>query len=75
MVQERCQVMVLHDKKRKIMEAAKQVFAEKSYFEATLENISQISGVKKSTIYYYFGSKLDLMITARTDDRFPTGRL
>ncbi|NLJ49186.1 MAG: TetR/AcrR family transcriptional regulator [Candidatus Atribacteria bacterium] len=50
------------DKKQKILEAAKKIFAEKSYFEATLEDISQLSGVKKSTIYYYFGSKLDLMV-------------
>ncbi|MDD3715156.1 MAG: TetR/AcrR family transcriptional regulator, partial [Atribacterota bacterium] len=50
------------DKKQKILEAAKKIFAEKSYFEATLEEISNSSGVKKSTIYYYFSSKLDLMV-------------
>lgn len=50
------------DKKQKILEAAKKIFAEKSYFEATLEEISESSGVKKSTIYYYFSSKLDLMV-------------
>lgn len=50
------------DKKQQILKAAKKIFAEKSYFEATLEEISEISGVKKSTIYYYFKSKLDLMV-------------
>ncbi|NLJ39499.1 MAG: TetR/AcrR family transcriptional regulator [Candidatus Atribacteria bacterium] len=50
------------DKKQRILEAAKKIFAEKSYFEATLEEISDRSGVKKSTIYYYFNSKLDLMV-------------
>jgi len=55
-------VIYLVDKKQKILEAAKKIFAEKSYFEATLEEISSSSGVKKSTIYYYFSSKLDLMV-------------
>ena len=50
------------DKKEKILEAAKKVFAEKSFFEATLGDISLLSGIKKSTIYYYFGSKLELLL-------------
>ena len=52
----------LIDKKSVILQAAKKIFAEKSYFEATLKDISDMSGVKKSTIYYYFSSKLDLMM-------------
>jgi len=32
------------------------------FFDATLEEISELSGVKKSTIYYYFASKLDLLM-------------
>lgn len=66
------------EKKQKIIETAKRVFAEKSFFDATLEEISELSGVKKSTIYYYFGSKLDLLmeiletiirqVTARIDE-------
>ncbi len=51
------------DKRQKILETAKKVFAEKSFFDATLEEISELSGVKKSTIYYYFESKLDLLMT------------
>lgn len=50
------------DKKQKIIQTAKRVFAEKSFFDATLEEISELSGVKKSTIYYYFESKLDLLM-------------
>ncbi|MBP9015501.1 MAG: TetR/AcrR family transcriptional regulator [Candidatus Atribacteria bacterium] len=49
-------------KREKILETAKKIFAEKSFFEATLEDISFLSGVKKSTIYYYFGSKLELLL-------------
>lgn len=66
------------DKREKIIETAKKVFAEKSFFDATLEEISELSGVKKSTIYYYFESKLDLLmellesvvseVTARIDE-------
>ncbi|MEN3185620.1 MAG: TetR/AcrR family transcriptional regulator [Atribacterota bacterium] len=66
------------EKKQKIVETAKKVFAEKSFFDATLEEISELSGVKKSTIYYYFESKLDLLmeilettihqVTARIDE-------
>ncbi len=49
-------------KRSQILEAAVRIFSQKSYFDATLEEISEASGVKKSTIYYYFGSKLDLML-------------
>ncbi|HSV32396.1 MAG TPA: TetR/AcrR family transcriptional regulator [Atribacteraceae bacterium] len=52
----------LDDKRTMILGAAKKVFSEKSYFEATLENISDVSGVKKSTIYYYFRSKFELLV-------------
>jgi len=54
--------MVTAGKRDKILETAKKVFAEKSFFEATLEDISLLSGVKKPTIYYYFGSKLELLL-------------
>ena len=50
------------NKREKILEAAKKIFAEKSFFEATLGDISLLSGVKKSTIYYYFDSKLELLL-------------
>ncbi|WP_427365844.1 TetR/AcrR family transcriptional regulator [Candidatus Caldatribacterium saccharofermentans] len=53
---------MLEDTKRKILEAAKKIFAEKSFFDATLEDVAALSGVKKSTIYYYFESKLDLLM-------------
>ncbi len=49
------------DKKEKIIEAAKEIFFKKSFYEATMEDIAEISGVKKSTIYYYYPSKMDLV--------------
>ena len=48
------------DKKEKILEAARDIFFKKSFYEATMDDIALISGVKKSTIYYYFPSKIDL---------------
>jgi len=49
-------------RKEQIIEAAKKVFAQKSFFEATVEDIARESGVKKATLYYYFESKLDIFI-------------
>ena len=48
------------NKKEKILEAAREVFFNKSFYEATMDDIAQLSGVKKPTIYYYFPSKIDL---------------
>jgi AcrR family transcriptional regulator len=48
------------DKKTKILEAAQEIFFKKSFYEATMDEIAQISGIKKPTIYYYFPSKIDL---------------
>jgi AcrR family transcriptional regulator len=48
------------DKKENILEAARDIFFKKSFYEATMDDIALLSGVKKSTIYYYFPSKIDL---------------
>ena len=48
------------NKKEKILEAAREVFFRKSFYEATMDDIAQLSGIKKPTIYYYFSSKIDL---------------
>jgi len=48
------------NKKDKILEAAREIFFKKSFYEATMDDIAQISGIKKPTIYYYFPSKIDL---------------
>ena len=48
------------DKKENILEAVREVFFRKSFYEATMDDIAQLSGVKKPTIYYYFPSKIDL---------------
>jgi len=48
------------NKKEIILEAARDIFFKKSFYEATMDDIAQLSGIKKSTIYYYFPSKIDL---------------
>ncbi len=48
------------NKKEKILEAAGDIFFKKSFYEATMDDIAQLSGIKKPTIYYYFPSKIDL---------------
>jgi AcrR family transcriptional regulator len=48
------------NKKDKILEAARDIFFKKSFYEATMDDIALLSGVKKPTIYYYFPSKIDL---------------
>jgi AcrR family transcriptional regulator len=48
------------DKKEIILEAAQDIFFKKSFYEATMDDIAQLSGIKKPTIYYYFPSKIDL---------------
>jgi len=50
----------IKDKKERILKAAQEIFFKKSFYEATMDEIAQISGIKKPTIYYYFPSKMDL---------------
>ncbi|MCX7983267.1 MAG: TetR/AcrR family transcriptional regulator [Syntrophales bacterium] len=48
-------------RKDRILEAALHIFAEKSYQEATITEISKEAGVSEATIYEYFGTKEDLL--------------
>lgn len=49
--------------KKKILEAGEACFAQKGFFGARIDEISQISGVNKRMIYAYFGNKEDLYRT------------
>jgi len=48
-------------RKDRIMDAALHIFAEKTFQEATISEISKESGVSEATIYEYFGTKEDLL--------------
>ncbi|GJQ64359.1 MAG: hypothetical protein SCALA702_34120 [Melioribacteraceae bacterium] len=49
-----------NDKKISIKKAAKKVFAKFGYQKTTLEDIANLIGIKKNSLYYYFESKEDL---------------
>ncbi|HEY3440261.1 MAG TPA: TetR/AcrR family transcriptional regulator [Paludibaculum sp.] len=45
-----------------ILAAARTVFAEKGYQEATMDQIAEVAGVAKGTLYSYFPSKRDVYV-------------
>jgi AcrR family transcriptional regulator len=47
-------------RERQILDAAVQVFAERGYHSASMDEISDVAGVSKPMIYAYLGSKEDL---------------
>lgn len=49
------------DKQLLIMEAAEQLFAEKSYDSTSVRDIAKAASINVAMISYYFGSKEDLM--------------
>lgn len=49
------------DKRKKIFDAAVQVFSREGFHKATIDMIASLSGVAKGSIYRYFKSKEDLL--------------
>ena len=47
-----------------ILEAARKVFADKGFHEATVEDIAEAAGVAKGTVYLYYQSKRDIYFAA-----------
>jgi TetR/AcrR family fatty acid metabolism transcriptional regulator len=43
-----------------LLEAARRVFAEKGFHEATVDEVAEDAGVAKGTVYLYYRSKRDL---------------
>ena len=46
--------------KKRILQAAAEVFAEKSFHAATISEITNRAGVAKGTLYWYFPGKEEL---------------
>src|SRR5687767_13235005 len=55
--------MSREDKRRRIIDAAVEVFAEKGFFGARVSEIAERAGVADGTIYLYFKSKDDILIS------------
>ena len=51
------------DKRERILDAAEVVFAERGFFHARIAEIAREAGVADGTIYLYFKSKDDLLIS------------
>lgn len=51
------------DKKKEILQAAKNVMLKYGIRKTTLEDIAQECGIKKTALYYYFKSKNDVLQT------------
>jgi len=63
-------------RKAQILDAAAKVFSEKGFHRATTREIAEAADVSEGTIYNYFGSKDDLLISivARLgESQVPTG--
>jgi TetR/AcrR family fatty acid metabolism transcriptional regulator len=55
------------DKRRRILDAAVRVFAEEGFYNAKVARIAELAGVADGTIYLYFKSKDDLLISLFED--------
>ena len=51
------------EKRRRIVDAAVEVFADKGFFGARVSEIAEVAGVADGTIYLYFKSKDDILIS------------
>src|SRR5687768_16551067 len=51
------------DKRERILDAAERVFAEHGFFAARVSEIAKEAGVADGTIYLYFKSKDELLIS------------
>src|SRR2546422_3334111 len=45
-----------------ILEAARRVFAERGFHEATVDEIAEAAGVAKGTVYLYYHSKKEIYL-------------
>lgn len=60
-------VDTIQDKRRDILEAAEQVFTANGFTAAKMDDIAELAGVAKGTLYLYFDSKQDLFVSLLED--------
>src|SRR5579859_2194200 len=56
------QGLVTAARRKQILDAATQVFAEKGFHRATIKDIARVAGIADGTIYTYFASKTDVLL-------------
>ncbi len=50
------------DVRRRILEAAKKIFFRKGFMDANLEEVAELAGVAKGTLYRYFENKAQIYV-------------
>ncbi len=56
------QELVVAARRKQILDAATQVFAEKGFHRATIKDIARVAGIADGTIYTYFASKTEVLL-------------
>ncbi|HLX41217.1 MAG TPA: helix-turn-helix domain-containing protein [Ktedonobacteraceae bacterium] len=56
------QELVAAARRKQILDAATQVFAEKGFHRATVKEIASVAGIADGTIYTYFASKTEVLL-------------
>ena len=56
------QELVAAARRKQILDAATQVFAEKGFHRATVKEIARVAGIADGTIYTYFASKDEVLL-------------
>ena len=57
------QELVTAARRKQILDAATQVFAEKGFHRATIKDIARVAGIADGTIYTYFDSVGEFVVT------------
>src|SRR4249919_3784848 len=52
--------VVTEFREAEILQAARQVFARRGFADASMEDIAQVAGLAKGTLYLYYDSKREL---------------
>ena len=56
-------------KRARIVEAATELFIEKGYRKATIDEVAERAGIAKGTVYLYFKNKVALLVTAAAREK------
>lgn len=57
------QALLITARRNQILDAATRVFAEKGFHRATIKDIAHVAGIADGTIYTYFDSKTDVLLS------------